>query len=92
MVICFYRQQLEVFMQQEWFQCDMAFKRLKNKNEKEIIFAMMNKINRKRRFCFLSKTGNRLLTCHSLHFNSGLRKPRVDRNVLPDVSKGIFFD
>jgi hypothetical protein len=37
-------------MQQEWLQCDMAFKRLKNKNEKEIVFAMMNKTNRKSKY------------------------------------------
>lgn len=34
-------------MQQTWFQCDIAFKRVKNKGEKEIVFAIINKINRK---------------------------------------------
>jgi len=34
-------------MQQESFQCDMAFKRLKNSDEKEIVFAMLNKSNEK---------------------------------------------
>jgi hypothetical protein len=52
MIICFYKQQLEVLMQQRWIQCDMAYKRLKNKNEKEIVFAMMNKTNRKSKNIF----------------------------------------
>ena len=49
MIICFYRRQIEVFMQQNWFQCDMAFKRLKDRRQKEIVFAMMNKQNNKSR-------------------------------------------
>lgn len=55
MVICFYKQQLQVFMQQEWFQCDMAFKILKNENGNEIVFAMMNKTNRKSKAFFFGK-------------------------------------
>lgn len=47
MIICFLKQQIDVFIQQEWFQCDMAYKRLKNRDEREIVFAMMNKVNRK---------------------------------------------
>jgi hypothetical protein len=53
MIICFYKQQLDVLMRQKWIQCDMAYKRLKNKNEKEIVFAMMNKVNRKSMNTFL---------------------------------------
>jgi len=47
MVICFYRRQVEVLMKQNWFQCDMAFKRLKDRRQKEIVFAIMNKQNNK---------------------------------------------
>jgi hypothetical protein len=47
MIICFYRRQIEVLMEQNWFQCDMAFKRLKDQRQKEIVFAMMNKQNNK---------------------------------------------
>jgi hypothetical protein len=47
MIICFYKRQIEVFMEQNWFQCDMAFKRLKDRSQKEIVFAIMNKQNNK---------------------------------------------
>lgn len=54
MIICFYKRQIEVFMQQNWFQCDMAFKRLKDKKQKEIVFAIMNKQNNKSWSCRLT--------------------------------------
>jgi len=47
MIICFYKRQIEVFVEQNWFQCDMAFKRLKDKKQKEVVFAIMNKQNNK---------------------------------------------
>lgn len=52
MIVCFYKQQLDVLMRQKWIQCDMAYKRLKNKNEKEIVFAMMNQVNKKSKNVF----------------------------------------
>ena len=47
MIICFYQRQVQLLLEQKWLQCDMAFKRLKNENEKEIVFAMMNRQNQK---------------------------------------------
>jgi len=36
-----------VFLKQNWFQCDMSFKRLKDARQKELVFAIMNKQNNK---------------------------------------------
>lgn len=47
MIICFLREQIEVFIQQRWFQVDMAFKRLKDPNQKEIVFAIKHPENNK---------------------------------------------
>jgi len=53
MIFCFYKRQIELFVEQNWFQCDMAFKRLKEKRQKEIVFAIMNKQNNKSRWHML---------------------------------------
>jgi hypothetical protein len=47
MIICFYQEQAEVLHQQKWIQVDMAFKRLKDPTYREIVFAMMNEVNKK---------------------------------------------
>lgn len=47
MIICFFKRQIEILIQQRWFQCDMAFKRLEDKDNREVVFTICNEESKK---------------------------------------------
>lgn len=95
MIICFYKRQIQLLLEQKWFQCDMAFKRLKNENEKEIVFAMLNRQNQRSKLIIyleyiMNALCNILLMHYSIYSSQSYCQPRIHGDVLPDVYQGIY--
>jgi hypothetical protein len=45
MIIMFHKEQAKVLLQQQWFEVDMSFKRLRNSAYRELVLAIMNEQN-----------------------------------------------